>query len=120
MALVISPCLPGLPEPVRAGLDHCLARACDALESGKLLTFFRERFKPTLDFQAVTEARTITVVNVVADALFRWCRRSIWENCTTAEVVMGGCKGAAGKGGSAWGDRAPSGSQIWAVRSGRR
>ncbi len=65
ITLVISPCLPGLPEPVRAGLDHCLARTCDALESGELLTFFGERFKPTLDFQVITEARTITIVNVV-------------------------------------------------------
>src|SRR5260370_13172997 len=63
MAPVVSP---GLPEPVRAGLDRGFARACDALESGKFPTFFRERFKPTLDFQAVTEARTIAVVDVVA------------------------------------------------------
>ena len=66
MAPVVSPYLPGLPEPVRAGLDRGFARACDALELGKLPTFFRERFKPTLDFQAVTEARTIAVVDVVA------------------------------------------------------
>src|SRR5260370_8936751 len=66
MAQVGAPYLAGLPEPVRAGLDRGFARACDALESGKLPTFFRERFKPTLDFQAVTEARTIAVVDVVA------------------------------------------------------
>src|ERR1700694_4530012 len=65
MAPVVSPYLRGLPVPVRAGLDHGLALAYDALESGKLLTFFRERFKPTLDCQAVTEARAIAVFDVV-------------------------------------------------------
>ena len=46
--------------------------ACDALESGKPPTFFRERFKPTLDFRAVPEARTIAVFDVVVvDGEFR-------------------------------------------------
>ena len=65
MALVVLPFLCILPEPERAGSDHRLARARDTLDSGKLLTFFRQLLKPTLVFQVVTEEGIIAVFDVV-------------------------------------------------------
>lgn len=40
--------------------------ARDALEPGELPAFFRQRIKPALNLQAVPEARTVAVVDVVA------------------------------------------------------
>src|SRR5437763_11983934 len=82
--------LRSLPEPARASADHRLALACDALEPGKFLSWRGEGFKPALDFQALTEKRTICIFNVVVtDREPGKCRGDLApRHCFPARVVQ--------------------------------